>query len=63
MKKIYLVLFTVFLNSMFFSCTPPSLGGEEVIETEIAECCDEDGEILPPPPPPPPPPTTTGSGE
>lgn len=48
MKKSYIVLFAIFVNSVFFSCTQPSLGDEDVIQTEIAECCDEDGEILPP---------------
>ena len=50
MKKIVILLFTVFLNLGLYSCTP------EVVEEEITPqaCCDEDGNIPPPPPPPPP---------
>lgn len=51
MKKIYLILLTVFLNLAFFSCTPNSINEDS--ETPQA-CCDEDGDLLPPPPPPPP---------
>ena len=49
MKKLYVLLFTVFLNAAFMSCTP------EAISDEIKEqaCCGETGEIPPPPPPPP----------
>jgi hypothetical protein len=49
MKKISIILFTVFLNVAFFSCNPESLT-EEVIPQA---CCDGNGEIDPPPPPPP----------
>ncbi|WP_299114328.1 hypothetical protein [uncultured Winogradskyella sp.] len=49
MKKIYVILFTVFLNGAFFSCTPEALT-EEIKEQA---CCDGSGEIDPPPPPPP----------
>mgnify|MGYP006883380433 CR=1 FL=1 len=49
MKKLCLLIFTVFLNIGFFSCNPESLS-EEVIPQS---CCGEGGEIPPPPPPPP----------
>lgn len=50
MKKIYSILFTVFLNLAFFSCTPTSIVDEA--NTPQA-CCGEDGDLdLPPPPPP-----------
>lgn len=44
MKKILLILITVFLNTVLFSCTP-----DPVSETSYAEQAtgDEDGEILP----------------
>lgn len=58
MKKIYLLLLTVFLNATFFSCNPTSLIEDELIEQQATDCCDEEGDILPPPPPPPP----TGDG-
>lgn len=51
MKKIYLLLLTVFLNVAFFSCTPEALN-ENV--TVPQACCGDDGELPPPPPPPPP---------
>ncbi len=42
MKKIILILFTVFLNVSFFSCTPNSLSeGSTTVQTETGE----DGEI------------------
>ncbi len=47
MKKIYLVIFTVFLNLAAFSCSPESVTSDSV---EPVACCDEDGPILPPPP-------------
>ena len=51
MKKTYIILFTIFLNTVLFSCTP-----EEIIEEEITlqACCGDGGDIPPPPPPPPP---------
>ncbi|WP_243471542.1 hypothetical protein [Winogradskyella sp. MH6] len=55
MKKISVILFTVFLNMAFFSCNPESITDEVIPQA----CCGEDGEIPPPPPPPPP----TGSGD
>ncbi|MBU2920705.1 hypothetical protein KO504_05090 [Winogradskyella psychrotolerans] len=48
MKKIYVIVFTVFLSTAFFSCNPESL----VDEIAPQACCDE-GEDIPPPPPPP----------
>ncbi|WP_452228284.1 MULTISPECIES: hypothetical protein [unclassified Lacinutrix] len=52
MKKIYVILLTVFLNVALFSCTPTSI--QEDAPTATVDCCDEDGDIDPPPPPPPP---------
>jgi hypothetical protein len=51
MKKIYIIVFTVFLNVTFFSCTPENI----VDNAQATECCGENGDIDPPPPPPPPP--------
>ncbi|WP_397362976.1 hypothetical protein [Olleya sp. R77988] len=49
MKKIYAIMFTVFLNATLFSCTPTSVA-EDVIENQQAEnCCGEEGELDPPP--------------
>ena len=48
MKKIFIVLFMVILNSAFISCNPENLAEEEV---ELQACCS-DGEDIPPPPPP-----------
>jgi hypothetical protein len=50
MKKIHIILFMVFLNASFFSCTPPEISDNS---SGIQACCGE-GEDLPPPPPPPP---------
>lgn len=50
MKKIYIIMLTVFLNLAFTSCTPQSLTDE--VSTPQS-CCGEDGDIIPPPPPPP----------
>ena len=49
MKKISLILFTVFLNLGLFSCTPQAIS-EEVKSTQA--CCGDDGDFPPPPPPP-----------
>lgn len=63
MKKIVLIIVTVFLNAVLISCTD----NDEIIKedtkstftkelqssVENENCCGEDGEILPPPPPPP----------
>ncbi|WP_299100885.1 hypothetical protein [uncultured Winogradskyella sp.] len=46
MKKIYVILFTVFLNSVFLSCNPESLNEDNTPQL----CCGENGEIPPPPP-------------
>jgi len=51
MKKIYIILFTVFLNMGLFSCTPQSITSD-LQDTQA--CCGDDGELPPPPPPPPP---------
>ena len=53
MKKIVVILFTVFLNLTLFSC---SMGGDDqaFLEDQIEAETGGDGEILPPPPPPPP---------
>ncbi|MEZ4809402.1 MAG: hypothetical protein R2819_03505 [Allomuricauda sp.] len=50
MTKTYLILFTVFLNIMLFSCTPDSIAEEDV---NPVACCGGDGGDIPPPPPPP----------
>jgi len=49
MKKIILVLLTVFLNLGLYSCTPQAMS-EEVKNTQA--CCGDDGDLPPPPPPP-----------
>jgi hypothetical protein len=51
MKKIFIILFTVFLNIAFFSCNPERIADDLAPQA----CCGEEGNILPPPPPPPPP--------
>lgn len=50
MKKLYLLLFTVFLNLAFFSCTPNSIEGNGSTVAEEG-CCGDDVPIPPPPPP------------
>ncbi|WAC03382.1 hypothetical protein N7U66_07570 [Lacinutrix neustonica] len=52
MKKLFIIMFTVFLNGAFFSCTPEHIVAED--QTQATDCCGEDGDIDPPPPPPPP---------
>ncbi|WP_347925504.1 hypothetical protein [Pontimicrobium sp. SW4] len=47
MKKISIILFTVFLNLGLFSCTPQPLD-ENASTAEV--CCGDDND--PPPPPP-----------
>lgn len=47
MKKIYLLLFTVFLTTTFFSCNPTSLVEDELIEQQAKDCCDGEGDIPP----------------
>ncbi len=54
MKKITLILVTVFLNMALFSCTPQAMS-EEV--KGVQACCGDDGNL-----PPPPPPTVGGNG-
>jgi hypothetical protein len=49
MKKVYIILLTVFLNLGFYSCTPDSLAEEQVY---LEACCGDGGNIPPPPPPP-----------
>ncbi|WP_281980345.1 hypothetical protein [Tenacibaculum mesophilum] len=66
MKKIVLIILTVFLNAVLISCTDndeiikedtkSTISKELQSSAEKENCCGEDGEILPPPPPPP---TTT----
>lgn len=46
MKKIILIILTVFLNLALFSCTPEKLQ-DQVIDPQ--SCCGEDI-IIPPPP-------------
>ena len=52
MKKLYLILFAVFLNVSLHSCTPQGILGNIPAATDEENCCGDDGEILPPPPPP-----------
>lgn len=47
MKKIYLLLLTVFLNATFFSCNPTSLIEDELIEQQATDCCDGEEDIPP----------------
>lgn len=49
MKKLSIIIFTVFLNLAFFSCNPESIVDEAIPQA----CCGEEGNIPPPPPPPP----------
>ena len=52
MKKIYLLLLTVFLNVTFSSCTKEDLTDVKNDAVQADDCCGEDGDIPPPPPPP-----------
>jgi hypothetical protein len=52
MKKLSIIMFTVFLNVAFFSCNP-----ESIIDEVVPQACCGDGGELPPPPPP-----STGNG-
>tara|TARA_R110002020_G_scaffold262126_1_gene476432 strand:+ start:1374 stop:1556 length:183 start_codon:yes stop_codon:yes gene_type:complete len=47
MKKLILIILTVFLNLALFSCTPEKLR-DQVIDP--SSCCGDDEPILPPPP-------------
>ncbi len=52
MKKLFLIVVTVFLNITLFSCS--TSGDDEVyLENPIEVATDDEGPILPPPPPPP----------
>ncbi|CAL2104202.1 conserved protein of unknown function [Tenacibaculum sp. 190130A14a] len=61
-KKISLIVFTIFLSLILVSCTDSEelIKEENMLEvkkgfqTEVKSCCGEDGVIIPPPPPPPP---------
>ena len=53
MKRIFLIMLTVFLNLALFSCTPED-DNEYQERAEIEACCGEEGDVTPPPPPPPP---------
>ena len=55
MKKIILIMLTVFLNVGLYSCTPTNNVDDDITPQA---CCGDDDEILPPPPPPP----TEGNG-
>jgi len=61
MKKIMLIVFTVFLTLFLFSCTDnedlnieesQGIELEAPVQANAQACCGEEGEILPPPPPP-----------
>ncbi|SDH29651.1 hypothetical protein [Winogradskyella thalassocola] len=56
MKKLSLIIFTVFLNMALFSCNPESIVDEVIPQA----CCGDGGEIPPPDPPPTTPPTGNG---
>ena len=46
MKKIFLILFTVFLNMSFFSCTPNSISEDlDTVQTQIGEDGEVDEEV------------------
>lgn len=47
MKKLYLIVLTVFLNMILFSCTPESISQDI---NEVGLCCGDDGNIPPSPP-------------
>ena len=49
MKKIHLILFTVFLNMALFSCTPTSVSDIQP-SADGDQCCGNGGDIPPPPP-------------
>ena len=49
MKKIHLIIFTVFLNIALYSCTPQAISDTNSIETE-EDCCGNGGNIPPTPP-------------
>lgn len=44
MKKIYLIILTVFLNVAMFSCTPDTIEGNGP-----TACCGDGGNLPPPP--------------
>ena len=48
MKKIHLILFTVFLNMGLFSCTPTAVSETGISADEDQECCGNGGDIPPP---------------
>lgn len=52
MKKIHLILFTVFLNMALFSCTPTTISDVQPPAIGDGECCGNGGDIPPPPPKP-----------
>ncbi|WP_170164477.1 hypothetical protein [Sinomicrobium pectinilyticum] len=53
MKKIYIIVFTVTLNLVLFSCDPDDNEASQLPGTEdVQGCCDDDVPILPPPNPP-----------
>tara|TARA_B100001765_G_C19484540_1_gene330586 strand:+ start:362 stop:529 length:168 start_codon:yes stop_codon:yes gene_type:complete len=51
MKKLFIMLVTVFLISGITSCTPEQLHSQD---KQPEACCGENDPIPPPPPPPPP---------
>lgn len=60
MKKIMIIILTVFLNSFLTSCSAndDELVMERLEDVQSTGGDDEDGEILPPPPPPKPKPNS-----
>ncbi len=55
MKRLFLIILTVFLNVSFFSCTSLDEDEYENPSQILTQGCCGDGETDPPPPPPPPP--------
>ncbi|MEW4923940.1 hypothetical protein [Algibacter sp. 2305UL17-15] len=47
MKKIYLMMLTVFLNMALFSCSPQTVAEDN---NAPQACCGEEDHIPPPPP-------------
>ncbi|WP_165605777.1 hypothetical protein [Flavivirga aquatica] len=47
MKKITLIILTVFLNVGLFSCSPETVTENNNPQEQL--CCDEEGPIIPPP--------------
>ncbi|WP_229669447.1 hypothetical protein [Yeosuana aromativorans] len=51
MKKIVLIIITVFLNIALHSCTPQGISVNIPVATDDGNCCGDGGDIPPPHPP------------